>query len=121
MEKLVLMLLSAIVGYAVKWLLPGGTLWDTRWIKERRSHKAHQQLQAEITANRGSLVIGRLSIHDIASIQTFSPCVRAIDLKSEFVDIERALPQDLQELEFDYLARRVSTLRSQGRTVDFNH
>src|SRR5437868_2075194 len=113
-------LVWVIVGVIIKWLLPGGNIWDTKWAREIRARRHQKALQQLLAQSHEQLSLGGFTIRDIAAVQVFEPALSCYDVLIDFMPNPTKLAHDLQELEYDYLPQRVDLLKGQGKTVDMN-
>ncbi len=107
-----------ILGVLAQWFI-GVSFWDTKFVRAWRSRRQQEKLNEVLSKSRSSLTVGTLQINQMMP-QIFEPPLTSSDVKCRFEPRARSLPPDLQELEFSYLPKQVSQLRSQGRAVDFN-
>jgi hypothetical protein len=108
------------LGIFIKWLLPGGNAWDTRWGKDYRAKRHRRQIDRLLSQTQGQLRFGALIIRDLAAVQLFEPPLTDTDVQCSFRPQAKPFPEDIQDLESSYLPQRAENLRRQGKTVDFN-
>lgn len=90
--------------------------------QEERENADLQESQRESAMNTGHITVGEyMAQHGVEGIQRYEPPLHIDDVTTHYRSTERPLPDDLRELEFDYLARKVSASRSAGKGTDFNN
>src|ERR1044071_1696612 len=100
-------LLWVIVGVGIKWLLPGGNVWDTKWARETRVKRHQKALQKLLAQSHEQLSLGGFTIRDIAAVQVFEPALSCHDFLTASKPQPTKLAHDLQELEYEYLPQRI--------------
>mgnify|MGYP006297041337 FL=1 len=117
-EELLWTLIGWILGVLTQWFIKG-TFWDTDFVQGRLLRRQQEKLNAILSRSRLDLIVGSLKIEQIMA-QIFESPLGSSDIECRFEPRPRALPADLQELEFSFYPRLEAQLKAQGKTVDDN-
>lgn len=106
------------LGLVAKYLIRG-SFWDSALYRRWKARRSTALLARRIPSSQTTIHLGGLTIEHM-SLLMFRGGLGSGDVQCAFRKERRAWPEEVAELEFSYLPRRLALLRESGRTADLN-